>query len=411
VKNTPNNREEYSYQDESDAREAKLEAECNKDALYGEGILRWRHVPELARRWLEELKNVASQEMDRSPGMMSKESELYYDDHYRTKPPGDKRPVRLENGQVLWVELGGHRTQEGYKNIEILDQPPRMEYAILAALTALEVERSPIDTERLREALSWIEHPLKEAMEAPGGVPGVPMGTDRSVEYVAALLRYYRPGFDSLPHEDQLALIEHACDYVDNYFDSLRNLRAFLEYRRTKVHPNSALKSARKDAQRDVWAAVFKDVEGLSNPELGELLRVTATDHDVIQGDNQTARKTADRGRELLEKALGKEGWKRQVEAMKADVVWWRSLSTEQRKVVRNAEAKGSTLEERREELEEELAELGGSAPEAVSRMLSEEWKAVFDELLKELKVDLEEELRLVRSVLGQGLADDSEDR
>jgi hypothetical protein len=270
VKNTPNNREEYSYQDEPDAREAKLEAECNKGALYGEGILRWRHVPELARRWLEELKNLASQEMDRSPGMMSKKSELNYDDHYRTKPPGDKRPVRLENGQVLWVELGGHRTQEGYKDIEILDQPPRMEYAILAALTALEVEGSPIDTERLREALSPIEHPLKEAMEAPGGVPGMPMGTDRSVEYVSALLRYYRPGFDSLPHEDQLALIERACDYVDNYFGSLRDLRAFLEYGRTKGHPNSA----RKDAQRDVGAAVFKDVEGLSNPDLGELLRV-----------------------------------------------------------------------------------------------------------------------------------------
>jgi hypothetical protein len=232
-----------------------------------------------------------------------------------------------------------------------------------------EVEGSPIDTERLREALSPIEHPLKEAMEAPGGVPGMPMGTDRSVEYVSALLRYYRPGFDSLPHEDQLALIERACDYVDNYFGSLRDLRAFLEYGRTKGHPNSA----RKDAQRDVGAAVFEDVEGLSNPDLGELLRVPATDHDVIKGDNQTARKTADRGRELLEKALGKEGWKRQVEAMKAEVVWWRSLSTEQRKVVRNAEAKGSTLEERREELEEELAELGGSAPETVSRMLSEE--------------------------------------
>jgi hypothetical protein len=209
------------------------------------------------------------------------------------------------------VELGGHRTQEGYKYIEILDRPPRMEYAILAALTALEVERSPIDIERLREALSPVELPLKEAMEAPRGVPGMPMGRDRSVEYVVALLRYYRPGFDSLPHEDQLALIERACDYVDNYFDSLRDLRAFLEYGRTKGHPNSAIKSARKDAQRDVWAAVFKDVEGLSNPELGELLRLPATDHDVIKNDNQTARKTADRDRELLEKALGKEGWKR----------------------------------------------------------------------------------------------------
>jgi TRAP-type C4-dicarboxylate transport system substrate-binding protein len=96
---------------------------------------------------------------------------------------------------------------------------------------------------------------------------------------------------------------------------------------------------------------------------------------------------------------------------MKAEVVWWRSLSTEQRKVVLNAEEKGRTLEERRDELEGELAELRGSRPESVSHMLSEQWNAVFAELLKELKVDFEKELRLVRSVLGQGLADDSEDR
>lgn len=165
------------------------------------------------------------------------------------------------------------------------------------------------------------------------------------------------------------------------------------------------------DAQRDVWAAVLKDVEGLSNPELGKLFRLPATDHDVDKGDNQTARKRADRGREFLEKALGKEGWKKQIEAMRAEVVWWRSLSKEERGVVRRAEEKGSTLEERREELEEELEQLGGRLPEAVSGMLPEGSKEEFNELLKELKVDLEKELRLVRSALGQGFADDSEDR
>lgn len=237
MENTPNNCEEHSYHDELDADEAKFEDEWNKERLYEEGILRWRNVPELARSWLEELKNVASQEMYRAPGMMPKESELDYDDYYRTKPPGDKRPVRLKNGQVLWVELGGLRTEEGYRGIEILDQPPRTEYAILAALTSLEIEESSIETERLREALSLIEHPLKEAMEAPGDVPSMPIGIDRSIEYVAALLRYYRPGFDSLPHEDQLALIERACVYINNYLDSLRKLRAFLEYGRTKGPP------------------------------------------------------------------------------------------------------------------------------------------------------------------------------
>jgi hypothetical protein len=411
MENTPNNREEHSYHDELDADEAKFEDEWNKERLYEEGILRWRDVPELARRWLEELKSVASQEMDRAPGSTPKESELNHDDYYRTKPPGDKRPVRLENGQVLWVELGGRRTEEGYRDIEISDQPPRTEYAILAALTALEVEGSSIEIERLREALSLIEHPLKEAMEAPGGVPGMPIGIDRSIEYVAALLRYYWPGFDSLPHEDQLAQIERACGYVNEYLKSLRNIRAFLEYGRIDVPLKSAIRSARKYAQKDVWAAVFRDVEGLKDRELGELLQMPPTDHDVIKGDNQTARKTADRGREFLEKALGKEGWKKQIEAMTAEVVWWRSLSKEERGVVRKAEEKGSTLEERREELEEELEQLGGRLPEAVSGMLPEGSKEEFNELLKGLKANREEELRLVRSVLGQGFADDSEDR
>ena len=40
--------------------------------------------------------------------------------------------------KVGWIKLDGPRTEYGYRDIEVLDQPLRTEAAVFAALTILE---------------------------------------------------------------------------------------------------------------------------------------------------------------------------------------------------------------------------------------------------------------------------------
>lgn len=52
---------------------------------------------------------------------------------------GDVRPVPLgKSGKMAWLRLDGIRTEQGYREIEVLDQPLVTETAIISALTILE---------------------------------------------------------------------------------------------------------------------------------------------------------------------------------------------------------------------------------------------------------------------------------
>jgi hypothetical protein len=145
--------------------------------------------------------------------------------------------------------------------------------------------------------------------------------------YVVALLRHFRPEFDRLPHGEQIALVERACTYVNKFVDALRKLMAFLEYGRPWGLPNKI----RENVEWDVWAAVLKDVYGLSYTEIGEQFKKAPTLHDEIKGGHKTASNMVKRGRKILEQALGKEGWRKQAEAMRAVNARWDSMSKEAR--------------------------------------------------------------------------------
>lgn len=86
--------------------------------------------------------------------------------------------------------------------------------------------------------------------------------------YMVALLRYYRPEFDGLPAEERLALIARGCGYTNDFLASLRKLTAFLEY----GTPENDLRSMVEDADRDVKAAMLRDVEEISYAAIGEKL-------------------------------------------------------------------------------------------------------------------------------------------
>ena len=64
------------------------------------------------------------------------------------------------------------------------------------------------------------------------------------------------------------------------------------------------------------------------------------------------------RGRDLLERAWGKDGWREKAEAMKAEAARWYSLTPEERIVEECAELLGvSSQEARRMLLDDEIGE------------------------------------------------------
>jgi hypothetical protein len=146
----------------------------------------------------------------------------------------------------------------------------------------------------------------------------------RSLRYLVALLKYYRPEFDKHPWEDQLALMERACTYVDELLGAVRKLTAFLEYGTPSGLPNRAVETL----DRDIQAAILKDVEDLTYRDVGQELGIPPPRNVDIKGDYSTARMAVKRGRKILERALREEGgWSKEAEKMKAEAARWKSLS------------------------------------------------------------------------------------
>ena len=80
------------------------------------------------------------------------------------------------------------------------------------------------------------------------------------LDYVLLLLRYHRPNCDDLPEEQRLDMIEQTCAHTNAFLKALRRLAGFLEY----GVPGRRQKTVSIDADRDVRAAVRRDVDGLT---------------------------------------------------------------------------------------------------------------------------------------------------
>jgi len=307
------------------------------------------HLPTLARLWLQKLTEVGLRDVDRSSGSPPKEQASYYP---RVEPlHRDIYPVKLSDSrEVLWLKLNGRWSKRGYRSVEVLDTPLRTNTAILAALTTLEAK--PIDIELLSKVLDHIKAPLREPMiffsrrDMPRELEKefLTLIEHPTPDYVVALLRYYRPEFDELPHEEKLALIKEGCARVNKFLESLRHLEAFLEY----GVPRQDLRSRMEKAQQDIKAAELKDVEGLSNKTIGEILGISPAPSDEERRDNSRVRNSVNRGRCLLTSAFAKEGWRKQVEDKKAKRDWFFSLDEEKRKILLFADEHGISVEEAR---------------------------------------------------------------
>ena len=300
-----------------------------------------RDIPTFAQHMLERLQKV---------GLLHKTD---------TEPPDNVRKAKLDGKQDLWIRFDTRRVEDkGYMAVEVVDIP-RSDKAILAAMVAYLAQ--PIDLQRLLEAARFKYSGAYAAeserlyasigMEETGaGLPRIPKDQDLTVEelhsvmdaledlrakikplwhleYLLPLIQYYRPEFDSCSPQEKQDLIEKTCGYINAFLESLRNLQAFLEY----GAPNRKLIPAAKEPNRDVQAAVLRDVDGLTHRQIGEQMGIPTPPNFEIKGEHQTVRKMVERGRRILEGAFGEEGWWEQVKKMKAEKAWWRSLSVEER--------------------------------------------------------------------------------
>jgi hypothetical protein len=174
------------------------------------------------------------------------------------------------------------------------------------------------------------------------------------LEYILALVRYYRPQFDGYSRQEQLDLLEKAQGYINDFLESLNKLQGFLEY----GAPNRKLTPTIKDPDRDVQAAVYYDVDRQSYREIGRRMKIPLPPDSEIKGEHQTVRRMVERGKHILEKTFGKEGWRERAQAMRSEKVWWQSLSREERDleidIVNTASLMGKSIDETRQRYFEE---------------------------------------------------------
>jgi hypothetical protein len=328
--------------------------EAYRESLYAGMAFGFSDLRAFAREWLEELLRVGYYGMEESLGLPLKQQAGDLSAIPRPLPLfGEAYPVRIgEAGQVFWLQLDAGRSDQGYRNVAISDEPLRTDKAIIAAMTAL--EGRPLDTQLLSKVLPevlpaygksvwdrWTKT-LKERRSDEDLVGTLEdLRHHQSLDYVLTLLRYHRPGFDDMPRQDRVALVVGTCSYINTFLEALRKLMAFLEH----GTPGRRIPAATKAAARDVRAAVLKDVDGLTYREIGDELGVPPPEYDG-KGDHPTIRKMVRRGRRILEQALGVEGWRTQAEAMRIEAGRWSSLSEEEREAEMEAEALGVPYEE-----------------------------------------------------------------
>jgi hypothetical protein len=309
-------------------------------------------LPEFAGEWLEELARVGYRGMAtvrRKGGVRrlpNKEQADPLINSTVSRPLGlDERafPVTFENSrQVLWLQLEGERSRgRGYKEVRVSGRPLRTDEAILAALTVLEGKQ--VDAKQVREGLDASGIDLNESLMAQSF-------ESQLLEYVFLLLRYHRPEFDSLRREEKLDLIERTCVYINECIDVTRKLTAFLEY----GTPGKRQRGAALTADRDVRAAVRRDVDGWTYRRIGEHLDVPLPQDFSYKGDHPTVRQMVSRGRNILERALGKEGWRKHIDTMRAEARRWNGLSNLEQCAESMAEVMGMPYEEAKRICEEE---------------------------------------------------------
>jgi hypothetical protein len=255
--------------------------------LYFGGVLAYPHIPTLAARWFEWLARKVM-----GSGWRKQSREYGFE---LGASEGEVRAARLDNGQTIWLVFYPW-------GIKVLEDHRRTDLAGLAALALLEAGQAA--TALIRKTLSSAVGSVDDALRELGDPKR--RSEERMLYFALALLRYYRPDFDTLPLSAQRELAAQICERLNEVTLAVRTLAQTLEY--GKGIPGSKVRSAVKDAAVDVELAELHDVGGVGYVRLGEMFGMPQTEKDKEKRENQAVRKKVVRGRELLNAALD-GGW------------------------------------------------------------------------------------------------------
>jgi len=344
--------------------------EAYREDLYAGMAFGMRDMRAFAREWLEELLRVGYYGVEESLGLPLKQHSKDFFSPPGSRPiHGQSYPARVgEVGQIVWLKLDGPRSPErGYREISVSDEPLRTDAAILAALTAL--EGRPLDVGALHKVLttilplrgeSFLERWTKASEDRHAREDLRPTLEDlrhhQTLDYALMLLRYHSPGFDEMTLEARADLIAETCAHINQFLEVLHRMMTFLEHGK----PRRRGPAATKVASRDIKAAVLREVDGLTNRQIAEVLCMNTPTDFLIKGDHPRVRKMVKRGRSALVAALGEEGWRDQVQAMKDEAERWHSKSEIQRQAELEAEALGVPYDEVLKRLEVKSRRGGG---------------------------------------------------
>jgi hypothetical protein len=293
-------------------------------------------LPKLARRRMEDLKEVGLPEPDSGPEAMPEQGVPSVSGK---KIRGVMRPVHLKDGRKAWLWFGTRNEGREYRPAQVFIEPPKTDRAILAALTVLEGEsvdpKRVCLASRLREALMVkdLREVAWETTQEDSPISGATAGHLQYVnrlDFPVALLRYYRrqPDLKDLPEEKRTALLQGACRHINELLKAARNLQQYLEFGGPAGRPNNLV----RDAEGDIRAAELKGALGLSHRRVGEMLGVTLDqDYYALKGSNKKVEDKVRRGRKLLIQALGEEGYTEHLEAVKPHLDHWYSLIDKRR--------------------------------------------------------------------------------
>jgi len=322
-----------------------------EESLHIQGWPDIPHIPDLAQFWLKYLSDTGLHEINADTGAVPKELDSRWPT-ILTPPKGHVLPVSVgDKGELIWLNLDGPRTDRGYRGIKVFDKPMQTNTAILTMLTVLKV--GEINEKKVRKALTSVGPPMYESLierwweawweEADEqGYEFIDNLQRHYLEFVLALLYYHRPKFDALPYADQVALIEETCKVTNALTSAARRLVYFLEF----GAPGKDLRQAVENASRDVKIAVLKDVEGLSDPKIGEMLGIKRSKSYEKKGEHSAVAAAAKRARKTLEDGLGKDGWREWVEAAKAEKSRWEYLTYQEKIMQLYADRLGVSVDE-----------------------------------------------------------------
>jgi len=251
----------------------------------------------LAQICIEALAATGLRETDPASGSRPKEG-IPYSPEANTVGEG-AFPAKVQNSrEVVWVQPEGRRTEQGYKRIEVLDSQLATDTAIIAAVTSLEakeVRLEGLEDRSIRQVIknSVPSPPADEASDEEMSHWWVSQFIEywQSVSYVVALLRHFRPEFDDLGGDAQVALVRDGCKRINSYLQALRQLTSFLEY----GHPERDLRPTLEDVGRDIRAAELQDIEGLSSVQVGRELGIEPPQSDQFKRTNSRALNMAKR--------------------------------------------------------------------------------------------------------------------